>query len=239
MENHTAAEVIGNPQAPYLTSLAQQGLSLTKSFGVTHPSQPNYLAFFSGSTHRLTSDTCPHTFSGPNLATELVNAGYTFIGYSESLPRAGYSGCTAGAYARKHNPWVDFSGLPPSVNQPFTAFPTDYARLATVSIVVPNLNHDMHDGTITEGDSWLRHYLGGYANWVTHHNSLLIVTWDEDDGSARNLIPTIIIGGDLLTGTDSTISNQYTLLRTIEDAYHLPHLGGSASAPPLIDDWQR
>lgn len=239
MENHTAAEIVGNRQAPYLTSLAQQGLSLTDAFAVAHPSQPNYLALFSGSTQRLTSDSCPHTFAGPNLASELGAAGYTFVGYSEGLPRAGYTGCAAGAYARKHNPWVDYSSLPTSVNQPFSAFPTDYRRLPTVSVVVPNLNHDMHDGTISEGDRWLRRYLGGYVAWATSHDSLLIVTWDENDGSRRNLIPTIIVGSDLLTGTDSMMSSQYTLLRTIEDAYHLQPLGGSAGVGPLIDDWQR
>ena len=50
MENHGYSDVIGNPQAPFLNSLAQQGLSLTQSYAVTHPSEPNYLALFSGST---------------------------------------------------------------------------------------------------------------------------------------------------------------------------------------------
>jgi hypothetical protein len=239
MENRSIAEVVANPQAPYLYSLAQQGLYLTEDYAVTHPSQPNYLALFSGSTQGVTSDACPPSFTGPNLATELISAGYSFTGYSESLPRTGYTGCGSGTYVRERSPWVDFSNLPPAVNQPFTAFPTDYNHLPTVSFVVPNLDHDMHDGNVTQADQWLRANLGGYANWATTHDSLLIVTWDEDDGSTDNHIAAIFDGAHLLPGTDSTPSNHYTLLRTIEDSYRLPYLGASASAAPLTADWQK
>jgi hypothetical protein len=238
MENHDYADVIGNSQAPYLNSLAQQGLSLTQSYAVTHPSEPNYLALFSGSTRGLTSDACITPSTGPNLASELTTAGYTFTGYSESLPSAGYSGCSSGAYARKHNPWATFTNLPPSINQPFTAFPSDYNQLPTVSFVIPNLTHDMHDGTIKQGDQWLHDNLGGYVNWAYSHHSLMIVTWDENDGAKANQIPTIFVGAGLLSGTDDTRITHYTVLRTIEDSYGLPLLGASSVAQPLTADWQ-
>ncbi len=238
MENRGFSDVIGNPQAPYLYSLVQQGLSLTDTHAVAHPSQPNYLALFSGSTQQTTSDACPQTLSGPNLASELSAAGYTFIGYSESLPQPGYTGCSSGAYARKHNPWADYTDLPSSINQPFTAFPTDYNQLPTVSFVIPNLNHDMHDGTISQADQWLQSNLGNYVTWAYTHHSLLIVTWDEDDGTPTNQIPTILVGSTLLSGTDSTPSTHYTILRTIEASYQLPPLGASAATQPLTHDWQ-
>jgi hypothetical protein len=133
---------------------------------------------------------------------------------------------------------VDFANLPPSINQPFTAFPADYNQLPTVSFVIPNLDHDMHNGTISQGDQWLRDHLGIYANWSYAHHSLLIVTWDENDGAAANQIPTILVGTSLLSGTDGTHTTHYTVLRTIEDSYGLPLLGASATAPPLTADWQ-
>ena len=238
MENHGYTDIIGSPQAPYLNSLSRQGLSLTQSFAVAHPSQPNYLALFSGSTQGITTDACSPRLSGPNLASELSAAGYTFTGYSESLPQAGYTGCSAGGYARKHNPWVDFTNLGPSINAPFTAFPGDYNQLPTVSFVIPNLDHDMHDGTVKQGDQWLRDHLGGYANWTYAHHSLLIVTWDENDGAKANQIPTILVGAGLLSGTDGTRSTHYTVLRAIEDSYGLARLGASSTAPPLTADWQ-
>jgi hypothetical protein len=86
-----------------------------------------------------------------------------------------------GAYARKHNPWVNSTNVPSASNRPLTDFPTDYATLPAVSMVVPNLNNDMHDGTIAQGDAWVRDHLDGYVQWAKTHNSLFILTFDEDD----------------------------------------------------------
>jgi acid phosphatase len=106
-ENHAYDEIMGNTAAPYINSLARQGALFTASFGVSHPSQPNYLALFSGSTQGITDDGCPDSFTGSNLASELIAAGLTFGGYSEDMPSVGYTGCEYLAYARKHNPWVE------------------------------------------------------------------------------------------------------------------------------------
>ncbi|HEU5356685.1 MAG TPA: alkaline phosphatase family protein, partial [Actinocrinis sp.] len=99
-ENHSYADVIGSSSAPYINSLAAQGAGFTQSFAVAHPSEPNYLALFAGSTEGLSSDSCPHTYSTANLGSELIAAGLTFTGYSESMPSDGYTGCTSGEYAR-------------------------------------------------------------------------------------------------------------------------------------------
>src|SRR5437763_1231366 len=72
-ENHGEGSVIGNSAAPYLNSLASQGALFTASYGVTHPSQPNYLALFSGSPQGVTDDACGYTFSTPNLGRSLID----------------------------------------------------------------------------------------------------------------------------------------------------------------------
>jgi len=237
LENHSYAEVIGNPQAPFINSLAATGAVFTRSFALTHPSEPNYLALFSGSTQGLTDDSCPHTFATANLARSLLDAGNTFAGYSDGLPAAGFTGCGKGSYARKHNPWVNFSNVPASVNRPFTAFPADYASLPTVSFVIPNLDHDMHDGTVADSDAWLRAHLSGYAAWARAHRSLLVLTWDEDDRSQDNNIPTVIAGGSVKAGRYAERVDHYGLLRTIEDAYKLEAIGASAAAEPITSIW--
>jgi hypothetical protein len=234
-ENHSYGDVIGSSSAPYLNSLAAGGASFTQSFAVTHPSEPNYLAIFSGSTQGLSDDSCPHSFSGANLGQEAIAAGLTFTGYSESMPSAGYTGCTSGNYARKHNPWVNFTNVPAASNQPFTNFPSDFSTLPTVSFVIPNLQDDMHDGTVQQGDTWLRSHMDAYAQWAKAHNSLLVVTWDEDDNSANNQIPTIITGAGVAVGNYGETINHYNVLRTLEDAYGLPRAGASASATPITD----
>lgn len=234
-ENHSFSDIIGSSSAPYINSLATQGASFTDSFAVTHPSQPNYLALFSGSTQGTSSDSCPHTFSGNNLGNELRAAGLSFTGYSESMPSDGFTGCTSGAYARKHVPWTDFSDLPSSVNLRFSEFPTNFANLPTVSFVIPNLDDDMHDGTIAAGDTWLQNNLNSYVQWAKNNNSLLIVTWDEDDSSMNNQIPTLFVGANIIPGKYGEKITHYSVLRTIEDTRGLTHLGNASSATTITD----
>ncbi|MEO8931334.1 MAG: PKD domain-containing protein [Lacisediminihabitans sp.] len=237
MENHSSSQVIGNASAPYINSLATGGALMTQSFAVAHPSQPNYLALFSGSTNGVTDDGCPFSFTTTNLADQLAAAGKSFIGYSESMPSVGYTGCSSGNYARKHNPWVNWPSVPAAANQPFTAFPTDYSTLPAVSFVIPNLQNDMHDGTIAQADTWLQNNLGAYASWAVQHNSLLLLTWDEDDNNAGNQIPTILVGERVHTGSYAETINHYDVLRTIQDAYGLPSNDLSAAARPITDIW--
>jgi hypothetical protein len=239
LENHGYGEVIGSSDAPFLNKLAGRGALFTQSYAITHPSEPNYLALFSGGTQGVTSDACPVTFTAPNLASGLLAAGKTFTGYSESLPATGSRVCSSGDYARKHVPWADFRNVPASVNQPFTSFPaTDFSSLPTVSFVVPNLCSDMHDCSVATGDSWVRAHLGGYAAWAMTHDSMLIVTFDEDDSSGSNLIPTIFVGQQVRPGRYSERITHYRVLATIEAAYGLARDGAAASTTPIGDAWQ-
>ena len=238
-ENKSFSDLIGNPNAPYINSLAQQGAEFTNAHAVTHPSQPNYLALFSGSTQGVSDDNGPVSFAGPDLGSELIAAGRSFTGFSEELPAAGSTALTYEDYAKKHNAWSDFSDVPAASNEPFSAFPTDYTKLPTVSFVIPDLDDDMHDGTIADGDAWLQTNLSKYAAWAKSNNSLLIVTCDEDDDSDTvNQIPTIFYGGPVVAGNYSERIDHYSVLRTIEDMYGLSPLANSASASAITDVWQ-
>ncbi|MHB8425606.1 MAG: alkaline phosphatase family protein [Gammaproteobacteria bacterium] len=232
-ENKSFSTIIGNPDAPYLNTLAREGLLFTDAHAVVHPSQPNYVALFSGSTHGLTDDSCPHNLGGANLASELLAKKLSFAIYSEDLPSAGYTACSGsgGLYRRKHNPVADFqqAGLPTSVNRPFRDFPEDYSRLPTVAFVVPNMMNDMHDGSIAEGDAWLRAHLSKYAEWAKTHDSLLIVTWDESDArSFTNQIPLIVVGVHVKSGRDGNHVTHYSVLRALTDMYGLKPLAEAA-----------
>jgi hypothetical protein len=237
MENHSYGQILDSGQAPFLDSLAATGAVLIHSYAVTHPSEPNYLALFSGSTHGLSDDSCPHSYRGPNLAAASIAAGKTFTGYSEGLPSIGFTGCSSGLYARKHNPWSDFPALASSLNQPMTSFPSDPTRLPTVSFVIPNLDNDMHDGSISQGDQWLRTHLGGYADWASTHNSLLIITADEDDTGHHNHIPTILVGAHVKPGPSPVRVDHYDILRTILESLNLPTFEQAATAKPLTVIW--
>jgi hypothetical protein len=237
-ENHSYKQIVGSTHAPYTNSLIKQGALFTNAHGVTHPSQPNYLALFSGSKQGITDDSCKKAVSAPNLASSLIAAKMTFTGYSEDLPKVGYTGCSSKGYARKHNPWVQFTNVPAASNRPYSDFPEDFAKLPTVSFVIPNHQNDMHDGTVEQADDWLKTNMDSYVKWAETHNSLLIVTWDEDDFAKANHIPLILVGPMIKVGKYDENINHYNVLRTIEDVYNLPLLGESKQAKPLVSMWK-
>jgi acid phosphatase len=277
--NALAAEGASIVNAP-----ADPGAATSGSHALRHPSQPNYLEAFSGDHQGVLQDGRPGTsseplspalpFNSPNLAASLLASGLTFATYSESLPSIGFDGDSYSTdpantqYERKHNPVANWQAadapanhhVPFAVNQPFSAFPqtgSGYAALPTVSFVVPNQQNDMHDGSVAQGDTWLKtNILGGYYQWAKTHNSLLIVTFDEDaTNTPTNQITTIFAGAlikpgnypetninppdarppDGLITPTGTAMNHYNLLRTIEDMFGLAPLGGSANTPPITD----
>lgn len=239
MENENEEDIIGSANAPYINALAKSGALFTDSHGVTHPSQPNYIALFSGSTQGVTNDSCPKSFkSKANLASQLIAANFSFAGYSEDMPSVGYTGCSSGKYVRKHNPWVNFNNVPKASNQPFTAFPSNnFAALPTVSFVVPNLCNDNHDCPTRTGDAWLKAKLDAYVQWAKNNNSLLILTWDEDEFRAQNHITTIFVGAKVKPGNYTNKITHYNILRTLEDMYGLSALGNAYNATPITNIW--
>jgi hypothetical protein len=241
MENHAYSQVIGSSSAPYINSLKSGGANLSQSFAITHPSQPNYYALFSGSTQGVTDDSCvtPGFSSAANLGSEVVKAGGTWGSYNETLPSQGSTTCKSGNYAQKHNPWFGFSNVPTSSAKTFAQFPTDYSALPEMSFVTPNLCSDMHDCSVATGDTWLKNNLGAYATWAKTHNSLLVVTFDEDNLQSGNRIPTVLYGQPVTAGSSSsTTYNHYNLLRTLEDLVGSPtHAGQAASAGDITGIW--
>jgi hypothetical protein len=270
------ASIVNSPSDP--------GAIISGSHALRHPSQPNYLELFAGNNQGVLQDGRPGTSSEPlsapppfntrNLAATLLSSGYTFVTYSEDLPSVGFDGDSYSTdpaktqYQRKHNPVANWQAadapannhVPFSCNQPFAVFPVDaagFAALPTVSFVVPNQQNDMHDGSIGQGDAWLKtRILDGYYQWAKTHNSLLIVTFDEDaNNTPTNQIATIFAGAlvkpgnypetninppdvrppDGLITPIGTAMNHYNVLRTIEEIFGLPSLGGSANTPPLTD----
>jgi hypothetical protein len=245
MENHGYEDIIGNADAPYINSLAQENALLTASYGLIHPSQPNYIMLYSGSNQGVTNNNVPAgiPWSTPNLGASLLQAGLTFKAYSDGLPSVGFMGSSSGAYMKKHAPWTNWQGtgnnqVPSSKHRPFNDFPTTFSQLPTVSFIVPDLNHDMHDGTVAAGDAWVENNLSAYVNWAKSHNSLFILTFDEDDGDNLNHIVTLFAGESVEPGNYNTTYNHYDLLRTIEDMYQLPYAGNSATATTITDVWK-
>ncbi len=246
LENRSYNNIVGNAQAPYINGLISNAhtATFTQSFGLAHPSQPNYIMLYSGSDQGVTNNNLPVNlpFTTLNLGSELITKGLTFTGYSEGLPSVGSNIEASGKYARKHNPWVNWqgsatNGIPASSNRPFSDFPSDFSLLPTVSFVVPDLDHDMHDGSILLGDTWAHDNLDTYIQWCINNNSLFILTFDEDDYSASNQVLTFFIGSDVKGGSYNQPVTHYNILRTLEDLYQLPFAGASSDSSAVRGIW--
>jgi len=247
LENHAYEEIIGSAEAPYINSLAMDTNSalFTNSYAIEHPSQPNYLDLFSGCNQGITNNNVPATkpFTTPNLARQLIDSGKTFISYSEDLPSVGFDGASSGRYVRKHNPVANWMGtetnqVSPTLNQPFTAFPSEnFTLLPTVALVIPNQDNNMHDGSIATADDWINNNLSNYIQWAKSNNSLFILTFDEDFYNYNNHIVTIFTGQMVEGGQYSETINHYSVLRTIEDIYRLPFACNASTASTITNCW--
>lgn len=251
LENHAYSQIIGSDAAPYINSLAYDPYTVlfTKSYALEHPSQPNYLDFYSGCNQGVTDDNFPaeNPFTTENLGRQLIDSGMDFVTYSEDLPYEGFNGASSGAYVRKHNPAANWMGtgtnqIPSTTNKPLTAFPSvNFNQLPEVSFVVPNQNNNMNDGAdperITQSDTWVNNHLDAYIQWAKTHNSLFILTFDEDNYTEGNRIPTLFTGEMVKAGEYSDSINHYSVLRTIEDMYGLPYTCNAASAVPITNCW--
>jgi hypothetical protein len=238
MENRDYRRIIGNPYAPFINgTLVPQAALMTDSHAITHPSEPNYLAFFSGSTQGVTDDSCPHSFAAANLGSEVIAAGKSFDGYSESMPKDGYTGCTSGLYARKHNPWVNFTNVPVSSNLIWYDLP---GSPPSVSIIVPNLCNDMHDCSTKTGDNWLKANLPAILMYDASHDGLLILTWDEADPdiNGSNRIATLLFGPMIVPGAYAQNVNHYNVLHTIERVMGVKCTAHACTSPVLSGMWK-
>lgn len=260
-ENQGFGNIIGSENAPYINQLAMKSALFTDAHGVIHPSQPNYLALFSGDMQGVTDDHCltkESPFITPNLAASLMMKGLTFKGYAQTMPSAGYLGCsyqisdlTQGAlYARKHTPWVNWIGngqnnIPDSISLPMSEFPTDFNKLPTLSFVIPDQDYDMHNiavlgssSAIKRGDEWLEKNIDPYVQWAETHNSLLILTFDEDDFKNENHIVTLFFGPMIKAGNYSERVDHYDVFQTIADLFKLP-LQGTNLGKVIENIWNK
>ena len=158
LENHSQSTVIGDPNAPFITSLARHYGQATNYHGVTHPSQPNYVAAITGQLDiTRMNDVATNTYTWPNLVDQLEGHGKTWGAYMEALPYAGYTGATApgttALYSNKHDPFVLMTDVLSSPSRlanikPYTSLATDLnSRHAPDFVwISPDQCNDMHGG---------------------------------------------------------------------------------------------
>jgi phosphatidylinositol-3-phosphatase len=241
MENKEAAQVLGAPAAPFLTRLARRAGVAANSFGVRHPSLPNYIALISGSTQGIANDCTGCRADAPNLADQLERAHRTWGAYLQGLPAPCARPASAGRYAKKIDPFAydDHIAAAPARcrrRMPLTRLPDDirHNRLPDFALIAPDLCNDTHNCPVEVGDRFLAHVIPGLLHALGPHG-FLVVTYDEGssdggccDGSHGGHIATVVSGPDVRRGGRMTRPiDHYGVLATIEDAFGVPRLGAA------------
>ncbi len=208
MENTGIEALLGNPNAPWINQAVQTYGVAGNYYGVTHPSQPNYIAATSGSTNGVTADT-DTTIDVPNIVDQLESHGKSWKAYMQSYAlcngNALASSCGNQLYERKHNPFIsylDVQSNPARVAKivDFSQFATDLANntVPDYSWISPDQCHDMHgrggggasdpcdfsneQTLIQTGDTFLSDTVSEImASKAWGPNSVIFVTWDESD----------------------------------------------------------
>jgi phosphatidylinositol-3-phosphatase len=256
MENHSSGTIVGSSQAPYLSTLARACGLATNYHNITHPSLPNYVAATSGLSYSALQGFLPDCDPGAGCDTSapsIFGQGETWKAYEESMPSDCGRG-NSGEYAVRHNPPVYYTTLPGcSVSDvPYSRLAADLAhdQLPAFSFITPNLINDMHDGTVTDGDTWLSRNLPAILGSTEYRSgsTVVFITWDEGEGGgyasgepcATNTtdvschVATLVISPSTKAGTRSgTLFNHYSLLATAEQLLGLPELGMAAAYPAM------
>jgi phosphatidylinositol-3-phosphatase len=228
MENKHYSDIVGSSSAPYIQSLIARG-TLYTNYYAGPGSLPDYLAMTSGLTGS--------TSGSNNIFNQLQSKGVSWGEYEESLPKVCYTGSDVLPYKKGHNPAVyykDITSSPAACANvvPYSSF--DPGHLRAFSYVVPNMNHDMHDGAsrtaqIRAGDAWL----AANVPAMLSAGAEVILTWDEGSISDEH-IATIAVGAGVAVGaTDSHAYTHPGLLAGLEDAWGLPRLNAAQGAAPF------
>jgi phospholipase C len=255
MENHSLGDIIGNTtQAPYINNLASECGLATNYHNISHPSLPNYIAATSGLSGRqlkpFDSD-CSPSKKCSTSAPSIFGQGETWRAYEETIP-SNCAPANSGEYAVRHNPPPYYPSLADcSANDvPYSQLATDLANnaLPAFSFVTPNLIDDMHDGTITDGDTWLASNLPTIltSSEYTSGSTAVFITWDEGTGGKTGedctanatdtscLVAAIVVSPTTPAGaTSATLFNHYSLLGTTEQLLGLPALGAASAYPTM------
>src|SRR6266571_439586 len=203
LENTDFSSSVGS--MPYLDSLvAKYGLA-TNYYADTHPSIGNYFTLTTGQILTNDDGQTPSSFpvSSANIASLLQAAGKTWKDYPE----------TNGTYYVRHDPLQYFTNINKANLTSFTQFKTDLANhaLPNFSWISPNGCNDAHDCGLDVADSWLQSNIDPLVKSTYLQpggDGLLIIVFDEDDGSEGNHVACVIVS-PLLVSAGFQSSNSY------------------------------
>ena len=209
LENKRYSQLIGSADAPYINTLARRCGSASRFFAEAHPSLPNYIAMTSGSTQGITDDSGPssHSLSTASIFSQL---GSGWKALQESMP-ANCSRSNSGRYAVRHNPAVYYTNLRSRCKNQDVPLGSAPDLTARFTFITPDLCHDMHSSScapnaarqVQRGDRWLAAFLPKILASAPYKagRTAVFITWDEDDYSSTQHVPTLVLAPSVPPGT--------------------------------------
>ena len=247
LENHSESNAVDG--MPGLAAAATRYGRATRSYGMTHPSLPNYLAIAGGSTFGVRDDNLPrvHPLTGSSVFGQVLAAGKIAKTYAEGMSSA-CQVTSSGRYAVKHNPWAYFTS--PAERAGCQRYdvpagtPTNGAlhhdievgTLPTFGLLIPDLCNDAHDCSLSTSDRWLHSWLAPLMASQDFRTGRLaiVVTFDEDDRHANNNILTAVLHKGLHGSVVTVRLDHYALSHAISRLVGARPLRSAAAAPDLL-----
>jgi acid phosphatase len=182
-----------------------------------------------------------HRLTGRSVFGQALAHHRTAAVYAQSMPgRCATS--DSGPYAAWHNPWVFYvreraqcraHDLPMARFAPAVAA----GALPNVGMVLPDLRHDAHDGSLGQADAWFRALMSRVftgPDWQSGHLAV-VLTADEDDTAHGNRVLTVVIHPSQRHHVVSQRLNHYSLTRLYDEVAHLPLLNRASTATSMVD----
>ncbi|GCD88545.1 alkaline phosphatase family protein [Nocardioides sp. LS1] len=240
-ENHSLAQMKAG--MPYTFRLAKRYGYATGYDAITHPSLPNYIAIAGGKTYGIDDDADPaaHQLGGRSVFGQAIANDRTAATYAQGMP----SRCaltSSGDYAVRHNPWTYFVEERAQCRKHdlrmsrFAGDVTD-GDLPRVGMVIPDLAHDAHDGTLKKADGWFKALMTQVfqgPDWTSGHLAV-VLTADEDDRNHGNRVLTVVIHPSQSHHVVKARLDHYSLTRLYDDVAQLPYLHRAKGAASMTE----
>lgn len=251
IKNNPDADYINHTLLP-LGAHAEKYFSHIPDFG---NSLPNYLYLESGLDFKNFKDNPPSKSHAPkdteHFTSLLRKTGIPWKAYEEDIDGEScpVQNIEHGKlhYAVKHDPFMYFLDVTSDEQychdhvRPFSDLASDLQanKVTGYNVITPNLIHDMHDGTVKDGDDWLRTNLQRILDSQAFADGAIVfLTWDESETTPADRPIGMIVFSKSVKKPGFSNNVHYThasTLKTLQEIFGIKPMLGDAAKEDVVD----
>src|SRR5881296_2203354 len=238
MENKNLDEVYG--PATYMTQLADQYSFSQGWSSITNPSQPNYIAIMGASTFGVGGDGNHPNLNHPTLVDLIETSGHTWNAIAEGSG----SGCSINPdRGEDHFPFLSYTTITGNAARCanlHSGGPADVVTALNAGTnfiwFTPNDGHNMHDNSVSSGDTWIQSWVPGLLTAMAGKKAALILMFDEAYTSPPYIYMSFSGPATKLAYKSTASYSHYSLAKLLEDVWGGGSLGqGDVNAPSPLE----